>query len=54
MVNAYITSVLTAAERDSVVAERFLKVQYLLAPPTTLMRPGTMARVLAGNLRRRR
>jgi 2-polyprenyl-6-methoxyphenol hydroxylase-like FAD-dependent oxidoreductase len=54
MANAYINMVLTAAERDSVLAERFLKVQYLLVPPTTLMRPATMARVLAGNLRRRR
>lgn len=53
LINAYIARVLTAAERDGVVAERFLKVQYLLVPPTTLMRPGTMARVLAGNLRRR-
>lgn len=54
LVNAYINLVLTAAERDSVLAERFLKVQYLLVPPTTLMRPATMARVLIGNLRRRR
>ncbi|MFC9876187.1 FAD-dependent oxidoreductase [Nocardia salmonicida] len=53
MVNAYINLVLAAAERDSVLAERFLKVQYLLVPPTTLMQPGTMARVFAGNLRRR-
>ena len=54
MVNAYIDRVLAAAERDIVLTEQFLKVQYLLVPPTTLMRPGTMARVLAGNLRRRR
>jgi 2-polyprenyl-6-methoxyphenol hydroxylase-like FAD-dependent oxidoreductase len=54
MINAYINLVLTAAEQDSVLAERFLKVQYLLAPPTSLMRPGTMARVVAGNLRRRK
>lgn len=52
IVNTYINKVLAAAERDSVLAEQFLKVQYLLAPPTTLMRPGTVARVVAGNLRR--
>lgn len=51
--NAYINLVLTAAEHDSVLAERFLKVQYLLVPPTTLLRPATMIRVFAGNLRRR-
>ena len=54
MINAYIDRVLAAAERDIVLTEQFLKVQYLLVPPTTLMRPGTMARVLAENLRRRR
>jgi 2-polyprenyl-6-methoxyphenol hydroxylase-like FAD-dependent oxidoreductase len=54
LVNAYIERVLTAAEDDMVLTERFLKVQYLLTPPTTLMRPATMARVIAGNLRRRR
>jgi len=53
MANAYISMVLSAAEHDSVLAERFLKVQYLLASPTTLLEPATVLRVLAGNLRRR-
>jgi 2-polyprenyl-6-methoxyphenol hydroxylase-like FAD-dependent oxidoreductase len=53
LINSYMDKVLAAAETDMVVAEKFLKVQYLLEPPTALCTPGIMWRVLAGNRRRR-
>ncbi len=53
LINAYMDKVLTAAETDLVVTERFLKVQYLLDSPTTLLKPAMMGRVLTGNLLRR-
>ncbi|MGW0211303.1 FAD-dependent oxidoreductase [Streptomyces sp. NPDC003233] len=53
LINSYMDKVLAAAETDMVVTEKFLKVQYLLEPPTTLCTPGIMWRVLAGNRRRR-
>ncbi|MHA6760931.1 FAD-dependent oxidoreductase [Streptacidiphilus sp. PAMC 29251] len=53
LINSYMDKVLAAAETDMVVAERFLKVQYLLEPPTRLSTPGIMWRVFAGNRRRR-
>jgi hypothetical protein len=45
--------VLTAAERDPVVAEQFLRVAALQDPATRLFRPSTALRVLLGNLQRR-
>jgi 2-polyprenyl-6-methoxyphenol hydroxylase-like FAD-dependent oxidoreductase len=53
VINAYINRVLTAAERDSAVAERFLRVAALLDPVSRLFRLPTALRVLLGNLRRR-
>jgi hypothetical protein len=53
VINAYITRVLTAAERDRVVAERFLRVAALQDPVTRLFRLPTALRVLLGSLRRR-
>jgi 2-polyprenyl-6-methoxyphenol hydroxylase-like FAD-dependent oxidoreductase len=54
MANAYIGRVLRAAEHDWAVAERFMKVCWLIAPPTLLLSPRTVGRVLVGNWRRRR
>jgi 2-polyprenyl-6-methoxyphenol hydroxylase-like FAD-dependent oxidoreductase len=54
VINAYINRVLTAAERDCVVAERFLRVAAIQDPVTRLFRLPTALRVLLGNLRRRR
>jgi hypothetical protein len=53
VVNAYVNRVLTAAERDRVVAEQFLRVAALQDPVTRLFRLPTALRVLLGNLRRR-
>jgi 2-polyprenyl-6-methoxyphenol hydroxylase-like FAD-dependent oxidoreductase len=53
IINAYVNRVLTAAERDRMVAERFLRVAALQDPVTRLFRLPTALRVLLGNLRRR-
>jgi 2-polyprenyl-6-methoxyphenol hydroxylase-like FAD-dependent oxidoreductase len=51
---AYVDWLQAAAEHDSVVTERFFRVAGLTEPPSLLLRPSTVRRVLAGNLRRRR
>jgi hypothetical protein len=53
VINTYVNRMLTAAERDRVVAERFLRVAALQDPVTRLFRLPTALRVLLGNLRRR-
>jgi 2-polyprenyl-6-methoxyphenol hydroxylase-like FAD-dependent oxidoreductase len=53
VINAYLNRVLTAAERDRVVAERFLRVAALQDPVTRLFRLPTALRVLLSSLRRR-
>jgi 2-polyprenyl-6-methoxyphenol hydroxylase-like FAD-dependent oxidoreductase len=53
VINAYVNRVLTAAERDPTVAERFLRVASLEDPATRLFQPSTARRVLLGSLRRR-
>ncbi len=53
MINAYIDRYQAAAEHDIVLTERFFRAAGLLDPPTLLLRPSTMLRVLAGNLRHR-
>lgn len=52
--NAYVEKVLTAAESDTVVAGKFLRVTGLLDPPARLVHPTVMARVVIANRRRRR
>jgi 2-polyprenyl-6-methoxyphenol hydroxylase-like FAD-dependent oxidoreductase len=49
--NAYIKRVLAAAEHDGALAERFMKVSSLLAPPTTLLHPAAVRRVIAARRR---
>jgi hypothetical protein len=46
--NRYLPRVHAAAARDPVVATAFLRVTGLLDPPTALLRPGRLARVLLG------
>jgi 2-polyprenyl-6-methoxyphenol hydroxylase-like FAD-dependent oxidoreductase len=53
VIDAYLNQVLTAAERDRVVAERFLRVAALQDPVTRLFRLPTALRVLLGHLHRR-
>jgi hypothetical protein len=53
IINAYVNRVLTAAELDRTVAERFLRVAARQDPVTRLFRPPTALRVLLRNLRRR-
>jgi 2-polyprenyl-6-methoxyphenol hydroxylase-like FAD-dependent oxidoreductase len=49
--NAYINRVLSTAEHDWTVAERFIQVSSLLAPPTLLVKPSTLRRVLFAGLK---
>jgi 2-polyprenyl-6-methoxyphenol hydroxylase-like FAD-dependent oxidoreductase len=51
VINAYVNRVLTAAERDPTVAERFIRVADLQHPATRLFRPSTALRVLLDNRR---
>jgi hypothetical protein len=52
--NAYVNRALTAAERDPLVAERFLRVAAPQDPPPRMFRPSTALRVALANLRQRR
>ncbi|WP_216843896.1 FAD-dependent oxidoreductase [Phytoactinopolyspora alkaliphila] len=54
LVNAYVGRFQAAAERDTDLAVRFMRVSALLEPPSLLFRPTAVARVLTGNLHGRR
>jgi 2-polyprenyl-6-methoxyphenol hydroxylase-like FAD-dependent oxidoreductase len=54
LTNAYASLILTATERDSVLAERVFRVNAFVDPPAMLFHPAVLRRVVAGNLRRRR
>jgi 2-polyprenyl-6-methoxyphenol hydroxylase-like FAD-dependent oxidoreductase len=51
--NRYVDRLLTAAESDTHVAERFLRVSWLIDPPTRLLHPSLLFRAATINLRRR-
>ena len=53
VINAYVDRFQTAAEHDIALTEQFFRVAGLLDPPTRLLRPSMLLRVLAGNLRKR-
>jgi 2-polyprenyl-6-methoxyphenol hydroxylase-like FAD-dependent oxidoreductase len=54
IMNRFTDEVLTAAESDTVVAERFLRVLNLVDPPARLFHPAVLFRLATKNLRRRR
>lgn len=53
IINSYITGVHKLAHSEPAAALAFIRVAQLLKSPSSLMRPGLVARVILGNLRRR-
>jgi 2-polyprenyl-6-methoxyphenol hydroxylase-like FAD-dependent oxidoreductase len=51
--NAYAARLYRASRHDAVVARAFLRVANLVDPPSRIVRPGILLRVLAGNACRR-
>jgi 2-polyprenyl-6-methoxyphenol hydroxylase-like FAD-dependent oxidoreductase len=54
LINSYFDRVLTAAQHDPVLTEKFVKVQSMIKPPTILLTPAVIARIVASGMRRRR
>jgi len=52
IMNAYLNRVLAAAETDPAVAQQFLRSMNLIDPPSHLLRPSTMLRVLKKSRKR--
>jgi hypothetical protein len=52
LVNAYLTRLLVAARRDTVVAQAFHLTNNLMAPPQALLHPAILGRVLVDVLAR--
>ncbi|MFI7120190.1 FAD-dependent oxidoreductase [Amycolatopsis sp. NPDC049868] len=52
MVNAYMGKLQAAATTDGRITHAFMRVAGLIEPPTALMRPSVVARVVRGSLRR--
>jgi 2-polyprenyl-6-methoxyphenol hydroxylase-like FAD-dependent oxidoreductase len=52
--HGYVERLHAAARHDPVLTDRFFRVSGLTAPPSLLLRPGTLARVARGNVGRRR
>ncbi|MEU6077418.1 FAD-binding monooxygenase [Micromonospora sp. NPDC047074] len=52
--NAYIARVQYAATKDAAITDQYMRVAGLMDPPTSLMRPGMLARVLWHSPRRPR
>jgi 2-polyprenyl-6-methoxyphenol hydroxylase-like FAD-dependent oxidoreductase len=53
LMNRYVDRLLTAAESDAEVVERFSRVSQLIDPPTRLLHPSLLFRAATVNLRRR-
>jgi hypothetical protein len=51
LVNRYVGRLQRVAAHDPAVARAFFEVGNLVAPPTSLLRPGIAMRVLAGSVR---
>jgi 2-polyprenyl-6-methoxyphenol hydroxylase-like FAD-dependent oxidoreductase len=52
LVNPYVERVLTAAEYDPAAMEAFMRVAWLVDPPTRLLRPATITRAMTAERRR--
>ena len=53
MLNRYINRLLTVAHQDPLVADAFLSVNAMMAPPQHLLRPRIAYRILRGGQRER-